>query len=60
MHRLADKISEMAEVMRLAADIDENNSNCAEEKLAHYKKENEACDLCDRFEDEIPPRRTYP
>lgn len=41
MHRLADKISEMAEVMRLAADIDENNSNCAEEKLAHYKKENE-------------------
>lgn len=41
MHRLADKISEMAEVMRLAADIDENNSNCVEEKLAHYKKENE-------------------
>ncbi|XP_003737664.1 FGFR1 oncogene partner 2 homolog [Galendromus occidentalis] len=41
MHRLADKISEMAEVMRLAADIDENNSNCAEEKVAHYKKENE-------------------
>lgn len=39
-HRLADKISEMAGVMRLAADIDETNSNCAEEHLARLRTEN--------------------
>jgi len=41
VHRLADKISEMAGVMRLAADIDESNHNTAEEQLAHFKTENE-------------------
>ncbi|OQR79118.1 FGFR1 oncogene partner 2-like, partial [Tropilaelaps mercedesae] len=39
-HRLADKISEMAGVMRLAADIDENNSNCVEEQLTRLRTEN--------------------
>lgn len=40
VHRLADKISEMAGIMRLAADIDENNSNCTEEQLARLRTEN--------------------